>query len=582
MNNRLFTLPALLLLAVLALSSCSKVPSSARLIPKDASCVMRIDVKQIAEKAEGKGDGNLKQLLKDEIKDAGMSRQATDLLLAIIDKPKKLGIDLRDPVFAYYRDAQPKGWDSMFGDTEVMENEEEADDSISISPNDIDEETEATEMTDIDEDETNNLLEDLDFSDNQEDMEFGLIATIYDADDLENVIQTLRKELELKLLKADDNVRYMLFNNAVLVFNDDYLLYTTARNDETENAMLTRAQKQLKQEKSESLADNDFFKQMCKKDGDMQALFLGQAAASNPMYASMVLLFVSEECKLGDIASLIDCTMLDGETIINTEVLTSSKAWDKEIKKWSTIFDELDGDLCQYVDNDADMMMAMHVNGEKLVAQIESMPVIKALPGEMKKTIFPMLKSIQGDAMMGLRFDAKKSEIAGFSLYAHTKDGKLAKFIGNEILNGEAEQTGKDQYKLYNDSVKIDFGWKDGLLFCTSGEEVKPFVKAKTTFDTAQLKGKKTYARINFSIIDKIKSNPNENMKGEDLMILQLLSKFDRLEMYMEGERSSTLRLVNKDSKQNILSILSNFLKHLPEEFTEMVNDLPSEPNTDN
>ena len=200
MNNRLFTLPALLLLAVLALSSCSKVPSSARLIPKDASCVMRIDVKQIAEKAEGKGDGNLKQLLKDEIKDAGMSRQATDLLLAIIDKPKKLGIDLRDPVFAYYRDAQPKGWDSMFGDTEVMENEEEADDSISISPNDIDEETEATEMTDIDEDETNNLLEDLDFSDNQEDMEFGLIATIYDADDLENVTQTLRKELELKLL----------------------------------------------------------------------------------------------------------------------------------------------------------------------------------------------------------------------------------------------------------------------------------------------------------------------------------------------------------------------------------------------
>ena len=130
--------------------------------------------------------------------------------------------------------------------------------------------------------------------------------------------------------------------------------------------------------------------------------------------------------------------------------------------------------------------------------------------------------------------------------------------------------------------MKADFGWKDGLLFFTSGEEAKPFAKAKTAFDTAQLKGKKTYARINFSIIDKTKSNPDENMKGEDLMILQLLSKFDRLERYMEGERSSTLRLVNKDSKQNILSILSNFFNHLPEEFTNMVNDLPSEPNTDN
>ena len=576
MKNRLFFISAIALMTLMAFSSCSKVPSSARLIPKDASCVLRIDVKQIAEKAEEGGTDSWKQMMKDEIKNAGMSRQATDLLLAIIDKPKKLGLDLRDPVFAYFRDAQPKGLNNLFGNEADIEEEVLVTDSTGSLENEIVDEEEIVESTDIVEDDDNNILEGLDMNDASENIEFGLVATVYDADDFENVIQTLRKELDIKLQKANDNVRYLLLNEAVLVFNNDYLLFTTSLQDETEEAMLTRAKNQLKQDKEESIADNDFFRTMCKKDGDMQTLFLGQAAASNPMYASLMMLFVPEECKLSDIASLIDCNMANGETVFTAEVLTASKAWNKEIKKWSDIMSKMDCDLCQYVDNNADMMMAMHIDGEKLVEQIESMPVVKMLPREMKKNIFPMLKTIEGDMMMGICFDVKKMEISQFNLYAHTKDGKLAKFFGNEILKDDVEQTGKNLYRIHTDSTKIDFGWKDGFTFCTFGMETKPFVKAKNAFDNSVLKGKKSYARINFGIIEKMKSNPDKSLKGEDLIILQLLSKFDRLEMYVEEERTSVLRLVNKDDKQNLLSIVSNFLRHLPEEVAKMDNDLPA------
>lgn len=46
------------------LSSCSKVPDSAKLIPEDATVVMRLDVRQIAESSGLTDDGALKADLK--------------------------------------------------------------------------------------------------------------------------------------------------------------------------------------------------------------------------------------------------------------------------------------------------------------------------------------------------------------------------------------------------------------------------------------------------------------------------------------------------------------------------------------
>lgn len=64
-----------LMAAVLALlSSCSKVPEYAKVIPDDAVFVMRIDAKQLAEKSGiGDNDKAKKQFAK-MLKDADLSR----------------------------------------------------------------------------------------------------------------------------------------------------------------------------------------------------------------------------------------------------------------------------------------------------------------------------------------------------------------------------------------------------------------------------------------------------------------------------------------------------------------------------
>ena len=122
MKHKLLSLSAFIAMLTLFCSSCSKVPSSASLIPKDASTIVRIDVKQMAEKADD-GDEEWKKQLKEEIKKADMSRKATDLLLAIVDKPKKLGLDLRDPVFVYMRPLAQPGFtyqEDTPGDVEII------------------------------------------------------------------------------------------------------------------------------------------------------------------------------------------------------------------------------------------------------------------------------------------------------------------------------------------------------------------------------------------------------------------------------------------------------------------------------
>ena len=568
----LFTLVTLMLLMF---SSCSKVPSSARLIPKDASTVIRIDVKQIADKMDEDGGDDWKEQLKKEIKNSGMSRRAIDVLLGIVEKPQKLGIDLRDPLFVYFRNEQENLFADMFSNDNMTEEEEvEYADSTGDYPT-----AEELEPVIVEEEEEEDTVEGaanvFDNMLNEQPTDFGVIATVYDADNLDEVIEALKKELELKPQKGNDDIRYMFFSEGIMMYNNEYLLFLGQRNGESTAQLKERATQQLKQEKDESLSGNTFFSDMCKSDGDMQVLWLGASLATNPVYASLMAMMMPEDCKLADIAQLTDFNMEKGETLISSRLLADSRAWKKQIETWLATSESIKGDFYQYVDNDEDVVMAYNINGEKVVEQIESMPMVKMIPREMKKDIFAIMRSMQGDGMMGISLNAKTMEPEHIQFYTKDKDSRQLKFIMKGIFEGEAKANGNNSYRIKNDSTELDLGWKDGMFYASIGNE-KPFSKAKNAFDSQATKDKNMYFRLNGKLFEKLRNNLPSDTDGSDLILLQLLSKFETFEIYSEAEPVFNIRIVSKDKTKTLLGIVSHFFLHLGEELADMIYHMPA------
>ena len=75
------------MLAVLLLASCTRIPKYVKVIPADATVVMRIDVEQLAEKSGFGDDSKTKQKLTEALKEADLSREAREKAEAILDDP---------------------------------------------------------------------------------------------------------------------------------------------------------------------------------------------------------------------------------------------------------------------------------------------------------------------------------------------------------------------------------------------------------------------------------------------------------------------------------------------------------------
>lgn len=97
MKKTFLSFQLVLLMMVLLMTSCSDTPDYVNMIPDNAVCVVKIDVKQISEKLNENGDvlsGKLEQLLAG---DAATPEQR-EKLKAILDDPAEVGIDFRQPL----------------------------------------------------------------------------------------------------------------------------------------------------------------------------------------------------------------------------------------------------------------------------------------------------------------------------------------------------------------------------------------------------------------------------------------------------------------------------------------------------
>lgn len=99
MKQKTMKLALMLLVAVVAFTSCSKSSKSARFLPDDA-ITMRIDVKQILDKSKAADNDAVKQQLAKNLEAMGKNEEAKAVLKAVAEDPAKAGIDLRQPLWA--------------------------------------------------------------------------------------------------------------------------------------------------------------------------------------------------------------------------------------------------------------------------------------------------------------------------------------------------------------------------------------------------------------------------------------------------------------------------------------------------
>ena len=88
MKQKTMKLALMLLVAVVAFTSCSKSSKTARFLPDDA-ITMRIDVKQILDKSKAADNDAVKQQLAKNLEAMGKNEEAKAVLLDILDSSKK-------------------------------------------------------------------------------------------------------------------------------------------------------------------------------------------------------------------------------------------------------------------------------------------------------------------------------------------------------------------------------------------------------------------------------------------------------------------------------------------------------------
>ena len=79
---------------IVAMSSCSKIPKCVSMLHDNPVAVMRIDVRQLADKGELSKE---KESLENSLSD--LSKEAQEKIKEVLDDPVNLGLDLRDPLF---------------------------------------------------------------------------------------------------------------------------------------------------------------------------------------------------------------------------------------------------------------------------------------------------------------------------------------------------------------------------------------------------------------------------------------------------------------------------------------------------
>ena len=545
---RLFPVACLVLL----LASCNKVPKYAKMIPDDASVVVRLDVKKASENSKIGENKTVKDKIIKAIKDADLGRSARNKMEEIIDDPTKSGVDFSDPVMLY-----------------VAKNGDKDD--------------------------------------------VGLLGSVKDKDAFADFLNTLSKEGDGDGVEdAKKDFSYMILDaNTGIFFNKDFFLLTdiTSDNDKQEDDIDDIRDEFEKGDPSHSMADDPDMKTMCKKEGILQILVEGRGLAEEKNVSDNFEDGLPSGVKLDDFSYLVDFNTEAGDATLSGEILSDSEAWKDYIAQYDEVCGNLGTALNKYMSSDG-LCAMVNLNGDKLYDLLKDFGYTKKVNNSSDgKTYLKMLRSINGDVVMNMSdyniFGDNKKIDGG--LYISTDNNNIVNDLKDEAKDESGfETTGTDRYSIgfggsgyfddYGNYVEpsepssyMNFGYKSGVSYFVINDKKDKAGEVKNVLPEEFFKGKKAYFYVSSKLLEPAKDEIEKEIKDKEGagyqtadektslgIIKAFIENIDYVEGYYEGGGKSTLRLVMKDNKVDRLSALLDAFIELAEDAAKMAEEEPS------
>lgn len=537
---------------VMLLASCNKVPKYAKMIPDDASVVVRLDVKKASENSKIGENKTVKDKIIKAIKDADLGRSARNKMEEIIDDPTKSGVDFSDPVMLY-----------------VAKNGDKDD--------------------------------------------VGLLGSVKDKDAFADFLNTLSKECDGDGVEdAKKDFSYMILDtNTGIFFNKDFFLLTDITSDkDKQEDDIDDIKKEFEEDgSSHSMADNPDMKAMCKKEGVLQILVEGRGLAEEKNVSDNFEDGLPSGVKLDDFSYLVDFNTEAGGATLSGEILSDSEAWKNYIAQYDEVLGNLGTSLNKYMSSDG-LCAIVNVNGDKLYDLLKDFGYTKKMGDSADgKTYLKMLRSINGDAVMNLSdydvFGDNKKIDGG--IYISTDNNTIVNDFKKESKDQNGfETTGTDRYSIalggggYIDdygnyvepsepSLYMNFGYKSGVSYFAMNDKKDKVGEPKNVLPEEFFKGKKAYFYMSSQLLKPAKDGMEKDVDDKEKagyqtadektslgIIKTFIENIDYIEGYYEGGGKSTLHLVMKDNNVDPLSALLDAFIDISEEAAKMAEEEPS------
>ena len=493
------------LMAVILLASCSK-QNSAKLIPDDATYVMRFDVMQTVEKSGMKGDkSELKKWLKEMLSQSDMGKKMRDELLNIAEDPTKSGIDFTEPVYLY----------------------------ASLSKKGL--------------------------------AEFGVVGNMANRGDLTDLLNGIAKEADTDgVEKAKSGASYLeLGSDGALIYTDDWFFAGMTNDvDDMIETLLNRAAG------TGSLDGHKALEVMESKKGVMQFLMLYGGLSSMPEFRQVAEL-MPEGLDMEDLAAVADLELSRGETVITGEMVTLSKEWEKYMEKAHNMAKPISKEQVKYIsDKGLSMLINLDTDNifeflERMAKQFEAseedLAAVKEICEHFTGTASIDLYGIsEGVPQLNAYVGTKDSQPLDMALTSLLSDESVQKIGDNEYLVATDYDYDWDNDYNMNRTPKAWglLGFRDGQSYFSTDKETA-FTAPATAYPTDRIKGRGVFARFNFQMLNDLQLDDESVLA----VFKEVANTFGEAECYYTDDMKSVFRLTNTDKTKTAIEAIVDLVK---------------------
>lgn len=512
MKKNLFFHFSVLAVLVLLISACSsKKPEYTNVIPSNASQVISINTKSLAEKAGTKDKENKEamQKLTDALK-SGMNAATFQQLEAILKDPAKSGVDVNAPIYVFSAPALPYT---------------------------------------------------------------TIVAKMVNEDDLIKLLEvTENEQLTSHVTEADGYSFANINKQALLAFTPTTcMIVAYNRSSQLEKAKegITAL---LKQTPENRMNSSEAFKKMQKLNGDVNMLISPSSLVGN--FATQMNYGMSKNFDFKDLMALGSLSFEKGKIELKIENYTENAELKAMFEKQVKSTRPIENTFLKYFPKSTLALLSIGVNGEEFYNVLQENEQFRDEFSVTKAAeVKDLFSAFQNDITLGL-INVTMSSNPSFLAYASIKNSAPLKALYEKkaelgLKRGEdIVKLNEDEYVYKTRNINIFFGVRDKQMYATNDEmlyknackTVDP--SAKETNFASGMKGNRTAFAINTeAVLELPVIKMMVNFGGNEYnAYYSLLSNISYLEAVGDGN-NATVTLQLKDKNVNALKQIVNFVK---------------------